>query len=157
MKTLPILNSVKVALVDNEDYERLKEFQWGLCGGGYASSGQTRDGTHVLLHHCILRASPGEEIDHIDRNLLNNQRSNLRSVTRGFNVQNRPQLNNTSGFKGVSWHVQRATWRAQTKFKGKVYHLGLFDTPQLAAEAYDRKVLALFGPDALTNKKLNLL
>lgn len=47
-------------------------------------------------------------------------------------------IRNQSGFRGVSWHVSasgRGRWRAQAAVRGKVTHLGLYDTPEEAAVA----------------------
>lgn len=80
---------------------------------------------------------PDNEIDHIDGNRDNNAIVNLRLATSQQNAANRQiTRNNTSGFKGVVWHKGRRKWRAQIKLGGRYRHLGLYDTPELAAAAY---------------------
>jgi hypothetical protein len=77
------------------------------------------------------------EIDHIDGDSLNNNRSNLRAATRAQNSQNRSkQKNNASGIKGVSLDKRRSKWLAQIQSDGTHYYLGRFDTKEDAAEAY---------------------
>lgn len=86
-----------------------------------------------LMHHGYLP----EQIDHIDGNGLNNDVENLRAATHAQNGSNRgAQKNNTSGFKGVSWHKKSNKWQAAIALGRKNHYLGLFDTPEAAHEAY---------------------
>ena len=45
---------------------------------------------------------------------------------------------NTSGYTGVSWNKRHKKWVAQISSKGKYKHLGYFDDPKEAAEAYKK-------------------
>ena len=54
-------------------------------------------------------------------------------------ASSKPQANNRSGFRGVSWHPYPhggGKWISVIYFKGKRYRLGFFDTPQAASAAY---------------------
>ena len=46
------------------------------------------------------------------------------------------QCNNTSGYRGVSWHRRVKKWQARIAYQNKTYHLGYYDTPEEASEAY---------------------
>lgn len=49
-----------------------------------------------------MNPNTDEEIDHINRNKLDNRKSNLRICNRSINMQNRGvNKNNTSGYKGI--------------------------------------------------------
>jgi len=76
--------------------------------------------THRLVwlwHNGYL---PEQDIDHIDRDKLNNRIKNLREVSRACNNRNTPNhVHNTSGVKGVSWHARDSTWRARISVNGK--------------------------------------
>ena len=86
-----------------------------------------------LMHHGHLP----QEIDHIDGNQSNNAIENLRPATHSQNLCNRgKQKNNTSGFKGVSWHKNKGRWIGRIRINGKLNHLGYFDTAEQAHEAY---------------------
>jgi hypothetical protein len=88
----------------------------------------------------------------VDGNGLNNQRDNLRFATSGQNQQNRHFLStNTSGYRGVTWNKKSNKWQAGIKFQEKSIHLGLFDTPEGAAYAYDMKAVEIFGEFANPN------
>jgi hypothetical protein len=80
---------------------------------------------------------PSKTIDHIDANGLNNRWSNLREATKSENQHNRgKQRNNTSGFKGVSWHKRDRKWQAEIWLNGRKKSLGGFDDAAAAHAAY---------------------
>lgn len=89
---------------------------------------------------------PPEFIDHIDGDPLNNAIGNLRACTRSQNAANsrRPERN-ISGFKGVGYHPSTGKWRARIRVHRKLISLGLYDTGQLAHEAYLAAAQRHFG------------
>jgi hypothetical protein len=138
--------------VSDADYKWLSQWTWSTSHG-YArrvpwDTELQKSGPAIYMHRLIRNAGPGEEVDHIDRDKLNNQRSNLRLVTRGPNSQNRPGKAR-SGYKGVQ--ANRTRWQAIIVCKGKRYCLGTYNDPADAAHAYDRAALKFFGPSAFTN------
>lgn len=87
----------------------------------------------------------GEVVDHADGNTLNNRRSNLRVATQLENARNsRKSKNNTSGYKGVHWHEKAGRWRAMIGGRQKK-HIGYFDTPEEAHEAYCKAAAETYG------------
>ena len=85
------------------------------------------------------------QIDHIDRNSLNNTLSNLRKDEVGFTQKNQGmRKNNTSGVKGVHWSSARSKWIAQITLEGKPKNLGYYDTIQEAAAARNKAVITLW-------------
>lgn len=94
-----------------------------------------------FLHHVIFERtfnrllSKGEEVDHIDGDSLNNQRTNLRPSTHQQNLINtKLRSDNKSGYKGVTACLKR--WKANIRIGGKQVHLGVFATPEEAYAAY---------------------
>jgi AP2 domain len=88
--------------------------------------------------------------DHADGNGLNNQRYNLRRATTAQNNANKCKQRNglTSQYRGVTTHKKHpGKWRATAKGKD----IGYFDTPELAARAYDCAALEVFGEFANLN------
>jgi hypothetical protein len=89
---------------------------------------------------------PNGEIDHVNRDALDNRLCNLRVATSTQNKANRAsQRNNTSGFKGVSWDKQAGKWAARIKVGGHYKNLGLFFDKSIAAEAYRDAAVAAYG------------
>lgn len=125
---------------DDEDIDLVNSYKWHIQKGYVA----TEVGSRKLnqrkvfhLHRLILGASPGQLVDHRDRDPLNNRRENLRLSTRSTNGMNRTrQANNTSGFKGVSLHKPTGKYRAYITINRQTRHLGLFPNPEEAYEVY---------------------
>lgn len=103
---------------------------------GYASV--LIDRVPTLIHRLVIGAKRGECVDHINRNKLDNRRSNLRIVTRGQNAMNRQ-------FKGYNWARREKKWRAQIKVNGVKIHLGYFTEESEAREAYTNAHAKYFG------------
>jgi len=98
------------------------------------------------MHRLIMNAQPGEQVDHINHNTLDNRKPELRLCTKSQNQHNvGKRQDNTSGFKGVTWHKRDQKWQARIMKSGKDKHLGNFDTPELAYEAYCRAAAELHG------------
>jgi hypothetical protein len=146
-----------VALVDDEDYDRVAQFRWHIArsrGRVYATRGYRLSGRRydVLMHRFLLSTPEGFETDHIDGDSLNNQRGNLRICSPSSNQANRGKpSNNRSGFKGVYWAPQRGRWRSVIRVNGRLRHLGYFESPEEAARAYDRSAYAAWGEFAHLN------
>lgn len=112
-------------------------------------------GKGFLEHRVIYEMFNGHfthDLDHIDRNKLNNKIENLRTCSRPENVLNsRIRVDNKSGYKGVVWHKASGKWQAQTMLVGKRIHIGLFDNPKHAALAYNKVVKELHGDFPVLN------
>lgn len=143
------LTKGQVALVDDEDFKELIMFRWCRSGSGHAHRNKGQGQGHITMHRQIMGNPPaGFQVDHVDRNKLNNQKHNLRFVTRSENTQNRNAKNDT-GYKGV--FVSRNKWVARVFYNGVDYGLGTFNSKEEAARAYDKKVIEFYGLTALTN------
>jgi hypothetical protein len=106
-----------------------------------------------FLHHLLLPKKPGFLVDHINLDSLDDQRGNLRYVTRTGNSANRSKQRGktTSQYKGVSWLKCGQAWMAYIKHHGKRSYLGLFNDEEDAARAYDVAAVRLFGEFARPN------
>lgn len=84
----------------------------------------------------------GTEVDHIDRNTLNNQLSNLREVDRASNLRNRDkQQFCTSDYRCVDWNKSDKRWRVRVRVVGKRISAGNFTDEKNAAIAADDLML----------------
>lgn len=90
----------------------------------------------IYLSRQLLGLEPGDprQVDHKNRNTLDNRRSNLRIATPGQNSQNRGvRSDSRSGVRGVGWFAPTRKWRAHACVDGKRRTLGYFDTIEEAA------------------------
>lgn len=88
-------------------------------------------------------------------NKLDNRIANLRWATPGQNAANMRRPYGISRFKGV--HPWQGRWRAMIRERGKTRHIGMYDTEEDAAIAYDERARIVFGQFAATNADLGLL
>lgn len=101
---------------------------------------------HRLIWLMKTGAWPKAEIDHKDLNRANNKWNNLREADRGQNRRNSTKYkNNTSGYKGVSWHPQHKKWYAQLQCNKVNVFLGLFTSKKQAHDAYVAAAKKYFG------------
>lgn len=147
-KEIRLANGKGIALIDDENYEYLSEFSWGLHPKGYARRTKYVNGKSVtvLMHREIMGVDAGIFVDHKDGNKLNNRKNNLRIATVSQNNSNRQLLpTSTSGYKGVTYDPNREKWIAQIRNNGKRTFLGRFSTKEDAAKAYDDAAKELHG------------
>jgi len=158
MKEIPLTQG-QVALVDDEDYERVTQFKWHAYYNkgvrGFYALHNLRIGcrhTTIYMHRFITNAQPNEKVDHWNHNTLDNQKHNIRRCTDLQSVANRRSYVNTSSpYKGVWWDRKHKKWAVQITRNRKTLSLGYFTDPKKAALAYDAKAKELFGEFAYLN------
>jgi hypothetical protein len=133
VKEIPLTQG-KVAIVDDADYERVSQFKWCAMkgrNGFYAASHISGNNNRLrLMHRFILGAPTGMQVDHKDRNGLNNTRDNLRLATPTQNRANSPKpINRTAPYMGIQRFPRRRKWAARIRTDGKPTWLGFFDEP----------------------------
>lgn len=155
-----LLTQGKVALLDDEDFERLSKWKWfarSLKGRGwYAGRNIHRPGMSprmVYLHREVLRAGPGEEVDHINGDGLDNRKANLRLCAHAENIRNKAKTEKakTSRYKGVYFDRSRGRWAAQVMLDRRTVFAKRFDTELQAALAYNEAAVRFHGAFALLN------
>lgn len=158
---IPLTNG-GVALVDDEDFERIAAHRWRgqrigrtvyAARGEYLGKYKTRT---IYMHREILTAPVGVLVDHEDGDGLNNRRANIRFATKTQNAWNQPPAD-PSRFKGVSWHKAWRRWIAYYTSGRRQIVIGGFHDPVEAARAYDAEIVKVRGQFAFTNARAGLL
>lgn len=136
-----------VAIVNAVDGD-LNQHKWQAKSySRYAGrSAGTRKTYHVIFMHVVIMERllgreivKGEEVDHINGDVRNNTRANLRLVTHTQNMRNQKKNKaNTTGYKGVSIRKDcpNRPYRAYIVVNDKQIHLGNYATPEEAHKAY---------------------
>ncbi len=150
---------VAEAIVDIEDKEYVALRKWILTTLGYVISVTGGTTPPIWLSRYVLRCGQTSlDVDHINRDKLDNRKANLRLATRSQNQANTlPKKDSKSGLKGVSWYKKNHKWVAGVRINRKFIYLGAFSDKYNAAKAYDKKAVELFGEFALTNREIGLL
>ena len=150
----PLANGKEV-LVDDADLALLSQYKWHMTANGYATrniSHRNPDTLPTYMHRLLLNPPTGMDCDHINGNRLDNRRSNLRIVTRQENLWNsRRNRDNSSQYKGVHYSKAAGRWVARFVISGKENYIGLFNTPEDAARAYDAEIVKHRGIYAKLN------
>lgn len=120
------------ATVDLADAPLVAGHRWCQHTHGYAvrAIGGRKAKYMLRMHRLLVGLSRDDarEVDHKDRNPLNNRRSNLRIATHAQNQQNMPgRVNATSRHRGVCFNARRGKWEAWGKVDGRSKLLGRFD------------------------------
>lgn len=134
-----------VALVDNEDFDKINAFAWNFIKKGnvfYAWRFERKDEygsrrrRRVQMHHMIV-GHPGKlVVDHINHNGLDNRKCNLRIVPKRENHMN-PIRKNKTGFVGVYKNYHK--YVTNIRINGRKKCIGSFNTPEEAHAAYITK------------------
>lgn len=125
-------------------YRGFREIKGSPDQDGYLRVTLTRDDKSFVykrLHRVIAEAFLGEsnlEVNHIDGDKQNNNIKNLEYVSLRENQCHRRKSN-----VGVCWANKEGKCRAYIQHNKKWYHLGFYNTPEEAKEAYLAKALEL--------------
>lgn len=155
------LTKGRAAIVDAADFDWLSEHKWSLNRG--SADRQTAYAVHhckiagqrriVTMHRLIIGAKPGQLVDHINGDGLDNRRANLRLCNHTQNMRNRRVARtNKTGFKGVL--LAEGRYRVSITEDGRQVSLGGFGDPITAARAYDLGAIERFGEFARLNFSL---
>ncbi|WP_158408270.1 HNH endonuclease [Cupriavidus basilensis] len=146
------------ALIDASDLDATRDIAWTKDARGYVVGRPPGSTNSVTLHRWLLVGGAKGRliVDHANRDRLDNRRGNLRWANSNGNAQNTSLAkNNSSGFKGVA-RAARGKWRARIWVDGKERFIGLYDTRDAAAAAYDAEALRLHGEYASPNAALDV-
>lgn len=120
----------KTYKIDLDDIPKLGKCKWRTIV-------KTRNGVesyylgtgHTIYFHRLIMGNPNCEIDHLNRNTLDNRKSNLRALSNSANRINcAMKSNNTLGVKGVYYIAKNNKYKAEFRYNNKRYNTKHFDT-----------------------------
>ena len=136
---------------DKEDFDLVSQYCWYKHHSGYIYSNVNR-AKQVLLHRLVMNAGPGEYVDHINHQLENACKANLRIVSLTQNACNsKTSCKNTSGYKGVTYQVRNSKWLAQLRINGVYHYLGRYGEKEEAIAARKAAEEKYFGEYSYEN------
>lgn len=135
------LTKGKQAIIDEDLFELVNSYKWCYSNSGYAMRGY-REGNKVktlLMHHLIIGIPlKGYEVDHINRNKLDNRKENLRVIPHSQNMKNQSKRKSKSGYTGVWLHKNTGKYEARITVDYKTIYLGVYNTAEEASEIYNQ-------------------
>lgn len=142
-------------LVDAEDYALISRYPWVTSkkanGMYYVEATIYHNGkkSKIFLHRLVMGMQQ-LEIDHRNRNGLDNRKCNLRYCTKRLNAANSKRVNKF-GYKGIWRYPKSVNFVARINKGKKRVEYGPFKTAKAAALAYDKLALQLYGEFAALN------
>lgn len=115
---------------DKEDFEIVSKHNWFKTKNGYFAAIVPSSGRkHISLHRLIMNVNDSEiDVDHINHDVSDNRKENLRLVSASQNASNmRITSTNKTGIKGVYWSKKMNKWGARAMMNYKSIHLGYFN------------------------------
>jgi hypothetical protein len=153
IRHIPVGRDGLYAIVDADMFEVLSRYNWAVSPGrtgncSYAKRSRVLSDTitsasSIWMHRQVLGVNC--IVDHINRNGLDNRRSNLRIANQSQNLANSRKRNSKSGLKGVRYVADCKKWAAYITVSYKQIYLGLFPSPEEAHEAYCHAARQHFG------------
>lgn len=133
-------NGISYVKIDIDDVEKCKALGiWSVGGNGYILARVKETGENFYLHRFVMNASGNSVIDHINHDLFDCRKQNLRFATISQNMMNQHRRkDNSSGVRGVDFDKSRGKWCARMSVNKQRFHKR-FDTFEEAV-AY-RKML----------------
>lgn len=135
-------------IIDNEDFEKVKDYKIYLHKEGYATCSEG------FIHNLLFDNKDEKVIvDHISRNKLDNRKENLRLATYSQNNMNSGiRSNSTTKVTGVSFAKLNGKWEAYLRInKKRVFH-GYFENFRDAVNARKEAEIKYFGEYRCENK-----
>lgn len=148
----------KEVLIDQEDWDKLKDRTWHLSVSGYVRRTLHGNIKSIYMHKEIMGHATNKYIyvDHIDGNQLNNQKSNLRLCNQSQNLVNKEKTSSIkrpskSIYKGVAWSRPRNKWIARISVNSREVYGGGFEKETDAAIKANELYLTHYGEFARLN------
>ena len=155
------LNQGKYAIVDSDDYERLRKYKWYVSKRSntfYAIRHkwlpEQKRHTTVSMHREIIEVPDGMFVDHINHRGLDNRKANVRPATPADNARNArypKRKNATSKYRGVWYNKKKKRFRAVIGINNTRKIIGNYKNEIDAAKAYDKAAKKYYGEFAMLN------
>jgi hypothetical protein len=165
LTTIFLIDSIKYGkheiYIDTEDWDKVKQYRWII---NYDIAEKRLKSVNTIIRIGLRKLNKKKcfklhkfitnykMTDHINCNVCDNRKSNLRPCNHTQNMRNVTKYrNNKSGYRGVCWDKYTQKWLAQIKVNDKRIKLGRYIDKQQAALIYNQVAQKYFGEFALLN------
>ena len=155
-----IMNDKSEFIFDLEDYDYIRKHGWRSDRNGYIRAKIKGDNSkikYVFLHRYLMNVHnipcDGYLIDHINGNVKDNRKCNLRVATPSENSMNsKKRSNNTSGVTGVKKY--KGKWVACIRVRNERIYLGIYNNFEDAVKVRKEAEEKYFGEFSYDNSRL---
>ena len=145
-------------IFDKEDYDLIKNYCWRLDHDGYIESDYKENSQSkkecIKLHRLVMNCPSGMVVDHINHNVSDNRKSNLRICTYGQNNMNVVvKTSSSSGVTGVCLNKNKTRWLASITVDNHRYRLGSFVNFEDAVQARKEAEEKYYGEYSYANSQ----
>lgn len=148
-------------LFDKEDYDKIYPYRWNVNALNYITChDEDHNRKTLFLHRVVMDVEDCDwkeiQIDHINGNVLDNRKSNLRIVDPSHNGFNKKLLsNNTSGTSGVSYNKNLRKWVVRINPQpNKRIVVGVFENYYDAVKARKEAENKYYGEYSYDNSRM---
>lgn len=136
-------NSDDIFIIDKEDYEKVKNYCWHSNMNGYAQAVvRGSDNKNVLMARIIMDCNDEKlEVDHINHDIKDNRKTNLRIVE---TIQNNWNVK-TSHLSGISKNNITNKWEVKINYKLQRINLGKYNSYEEALDIRNKAEDVFFG------------
>lgn len=119
------LSDGSYCLISASDFPLVKGTKWHRTPGGYVRGGEFNN--YKFMHRVILQAEPGQHVDHINKNGLDNRRENIRLCS---TIQN---LACGRGHRNKASRLPKGVFRSGNRYRSSIsidnerIHLGYYE------------------------------
>ncbi len=134
-------------LVDDSDWTELMRYGWSITRKVASATIATNN---VTMHHFLLPLNGADVIDHINRNSVDNRRSNLRRASHALNGHNKSKREDASS-KYLGVFVTNNKFHVSIAKDYEINHFGTYEDELVAAYVHDEAARELYGDVARSN------
>jgi len=139
-------------IIDDDDIAKCAVYTWHSNAAGYVqgwSKGSAKNRHRTYLHRLVAGAITGQVVDHVNFDVLDNRKGNLRLTINRLNIAKNRRIGGETGYKGVK--KNRNKFAARGWKNGVSIHLGVTESAIYAAHLYDLHALREYGVFASLN------
>jgi hypothetical protein len=132
-------------LIDVDSLLMIKDYKWCKNRGGYIVT--WKNGKIQYLHHIIANHTPNKMvvIDHINRDVCDNRKVNLRPCSRSQNAMNSEKVLGLCKHRGVYYDKSKRKFAARLMKNGKLVLFKRYHTEREAEQSYEYAVTQYWG------------
>ncbi|MFD1066674.1 hypothetical protein [Oceanobacillus locisalsi] len=148
VRKIPLQNG-EFALVDDEDFLICSQYIWRKTS--LLTISAIINGKSKTMSEHLMNPQKEEMVIHENGDIYDYTKDNLKIISEKDGIKTREKPNK-NGFRGVYQpNKNKNKYGARISFKGREFYIGIFDTKEQAAKAYDKKAHELHGDKAILN------